>query len=116
LPFPPPNFKKSKKISHHSNIKHSLTVPVRVFLKNVFLLLFNLLTLLTLLMLLTPPYSTYSFLQCPYALDEVLSNHTLLSSLFDRASFSCVKESFVTKVLIAFIFTFLGISFRTQFL
>jgi hypothetical protein len=30
--------------------------------------------------------------KCPYALDEVLSNQTLLSSLFDKASLSCVKE------------------------
>jgi hypothetical protein len=30
--------------------------------------------------------------KCPYALDEVLSNQTLLSSLFDKASLSCVKQ------------------------
>jgi hypothetical protein len=30
--------------------------------------------------------------KCPYPLDYVLSDQTLLSSLFDRVSLSCVNE------------------------
>ena len=90
FPFSPPNLKKIKKFTSISlyffqgQIQNNL-LP---FPYGYFLAFFSFLSTYT----TYSTYSTYSFLQCPYALDEVLSNQTLLSSLFDKASLFCVSE------------------------